>query len=199
MAAELVCSTHGPYDATYGNCPYCSGVINRPAGPPPLDEDDMPTDFGQGGNYGGGAAAWGDEDPTDISPSRQARGGFLEEEDPTDIGHGGHVDDSTELEFEDTSALGILVVKEGRRRGRTLKIKDGTIIGRREGDVILDDPKVSNPHAKLRIEADKFVIWDFGTKNGTSVNGERIRAATELKENDEIKIGDTVLILKVLM
>ena len=40
--AELVCPTHGPYDASYGTCPHCSGQANRPPAPTPLmDEDDM--------------------------------------------------------------------------------------------------------------------------------------------------------------
>jgi len=57
---------------------------------------------------------------------------------------------------------------------------------------------VSNPHAKITLEDETYVLWDFGSKNGTTVNDERIRAATELKENDVIKIGDTVMVLKVL-
>ena len=71
-------------------------------------------------------------------------------------------------------------------------------MGRKSGDLILDDPKVSNPHAKFKFENDAFEIWDFGSKNGTFVNGERIRSATKLKENDEVKIGDITFVLKVL-
>ena len=108
------------------------------------------------------------------------------------------MDDVTELEFIDTSALAILWVKEGSRRGRIHKIKDGATIGRSTGDVVLDDQKVSNPHAKFTLEDEKYILWDFGSKNGTTVNDERIRAATELNENDIVKIGDTVMVLKVL-
>ena len=64
----------------------------------------------------------------------------------------------------------------------------------------MDDPKVSNPHARFRLndEDDGFVLWDFGSKNGTYVNDEKIAAATALKENDVVKIGDTEMVLKVL-
>lgn len=199
--AELVCPIHGPYDASYGTCPYCSGILkpDRPPRPQPLgaSEDDMPTALGNSAP----AAGWDDEAPTEIGPGRAGRGRFLDldEEEPTEIGRyaGGDV---TELDISSAEAgvLGILWVKEGRRRGRIYKIKDGTIIGRTQGDLALDDPKVSNPHAKFTVEDGQFVLWDFGSKNGTFVNGERIRAATPLKENDTIKIGDMVFVLKVL-
>jgi pSer/pThr/pTyr-binding forkhead associated (FHA) protein len=94
--------------------------------------------------------------------------------------------------------LGILWVKDGNRRGCIYNIKDSSVVGRREGDLIIDDPKVSNPHAKFTVEDGQFIVWDFGSRNGTFVNGERIRAATLLKENDIIKIGDSTFILKIL-
>ena len=45
MSAELLCPHHGPYDASYGTCPYCSGDANRPPAPDPL-EDELPTEIG---------------------------------------------------------------------------------------------------------------------------------------------------------
>jgi hypothetical protein len=176
--AELVCPTHGPYDASYGTCPYCSGKAKRPPAPTPLDEDNLPTDFGE---------------------VRPALGGHYDDDvDPTELGFEHFLDDATELDYEDMSAQAILWVKEGDRRGRIYHIKDGSVVGRKEGDVLLDDPKVSSPHAKFTQEDDTYFVWDFGSKNGTRVNGERIRAATELKENDVIKFGDTYVVLKIL-
>ena len=194
--AELVCPTHGPYDASYGTCPFCSGQADRPPAPSPLDEDDLPTDFGS--DFQGGS--WTDDDaPTDLGDGRPGSGGHFDDDvDPTELGFEHHLEDATELDIEDMSALAILWVKEGHRRGRIYRIKDGDTVGRREGDLIIDDPKVSNPHAKFTIENDKYVVWDFGSKNGTTVNGAKIRAATELKENDLIKIGDTIMVLKTL-
>ena len=175
--SELVCQTHGPYDASYGTCPYCSVKANRPAVPSPL-EDDMLTEIGTAFRRPGAGVSFDDVDPTEFGRASW--------------------EDVTELGVLDTSAIGILWIKEGARRGKIYRIKDGTIIGRSQGDIIMDDPKVSNPHAKLTLENEQFVIWDFGSKNGTAVNGERIRAATQLNENDFIKIGDTVMVLKVL-
>lgn len=197
---ELVCQKHGPYDALYGTCPICSGASNLPPAPDPLMEDDMPTDLG-GGQFPEGYGE--DESPTELGAKRKQAAGYpgVEDEDPTEIGVEGRFVDVTEVEFEETGLLGILWVKEGPRRGRIHKIKDGTVIGRSDGDVILDDPKVSNPHARFRLEDDQFEIWDFGSRNGTFVNdnNNRIREATKLSENDEIKIGDTVFVFKVLI
>lgn len=193
---DLFCNIHGPYDASYGTCPYCSGRANRPPAPAPLD-DDLPTDIGLAGGAQGYGGYGDDDSPTEI-PGRRG-GNFLDsDDDPTELGVRFRQEDVTEIEFAETGVLGLLWVKEGSRRGHIYRIKDGATIGRSKGDVVLDDPKVSNPHAKLTLEDEKFVVWDFGSRNGTFVNGEKIRAATILEENDSIKIGDQVFVLKIL-
>jgi hypothetical protein len=195
---ELLCPQHGPYDASYGSCPYCGGSTRRPQAPAPL-EDDLPTDLGYAPAARGMAAGYDDEGPTEIGPGRRSSGRILDpdDEESTQLGRG-YRDDVTEIEAVVTGAQAIFWVKEGQRRGQIFKIKGDSIIGRSEGQIVLDDPKVSNPHAKIAIENDEYVLWDFGSKNGTFVNGERIRAATVLKENDTIKIGDRVFVLKIL-
>lgn len=196
--AEKVCPKHGPYDASYATCPYCQAEAGggRPAAPAPLD-DDMPTDLGAG--PAGGYGFDDDEAPTELGAGRGGPGFFdLEDEEATSLGKMQSLD-HTELEFVETGIQGLFWVKDGPRIGRVLIIKDGTVIARTEGDMVLDDPKVSNPHAKITFEDDAFTIWDFGSKNGTYVNGEKIRSATKMKENDTIKIGDTTFVLKTLL
>lgn len=191
------CPNHGPYD---GNaCPFPpphGNIGGRPENPSPLDDEDAPTE--PPGGYSKPAYDTGEE-PTDL-PGGQRRGGFVtEDEEPTEYGSSGHEDmDFTELEAPPTVTLALLWVKEGRRRGRTYPIKHGTLVGRKEGDLILDDPKVSNMHAKFNMEGDDFVVWDFGSSNGTWVNGKKIREATVLEENDLVKIGETVFVVKLL-
>lgn len=197
MSAELFCPTHGPYDAAYGSCPYCSGTNKRPPVPQPL-EDEMPTDLGD--NQPNRYAPFNEDDaPTDLGQARRPGGRFLDidDEEATELGRRA-IDDVTELDIVPTGLLGILWVRDGNRRGQIYKIKDGIVLGRNQGDLFIDDPKVSNPHAKFTVEEKQFILWDFGSRNGTFVNGERIRAATPLKENDTIKVGDTVFVIKVL-
>jgi hypothetical protein len=215
MTDELFCPKHGPYDASYGTCPYCSGAYKRPPEPKPLSEDDLPTDLGAGNQgrlsdedlptdlkYQGGPYDRRDSDgdaPTVIGPSHKVSGKFLDEE-VTTLGDRWRETEKTELYDENVPVgmMGILWMKEGDRRGKIYKLTDGAVVGRTHGDLILDDAKVSNPHARFVIEDNQFVLWDFGSKNGTFVNGERIRAATPLQENDIIKIGLSTFVLKIL-
>jgi hypothetical protein len=218
MTAELVCPIHGPYDASLRTCPYCSN--RRPPAPASLGGDETPTDIGYAqavgrpgsGNVddlptdlGDGSSsarqAIDEESPTEIPASRRKGGRFLDVDDEEETQLGKQYrrgEDVTELDVVSTGLLGILWVKEGNRRGQIYKIKNGSVIGRKEGDLIIDDPKISSPHAKITIEEDQFIIWDFGSRNGTFVNGERIRAATPLKENDTVKMGDSIFVYKVL-
>jgi pSer/pThr/pTyr-binding forkhead associated (FHA) protein len=63
------------------------------------------------------------------------------------------------------------------------------VIGRvSDVDLLLLDERVSRKHAKVSTHGGKMMIEDLASKNGTFVNGQRIRTA-ELKEGDEILIG----------
>jgi hypothetical protein len=139
-----------------------------------------------------------DELPTENDPKRQHTRKFLDEDDEELLATPEQDEDVTQLDFPQSKLMAILWVKEGIRRGKVCQIDHGAVVARVKGDLILDDPKVSNPHAKFTVEEDHLVLWDFGSRNGTFVNGERIRAATVLKENDVIKMGDTVFVLKLL-
>src|SRR3989304_6112978 len=112
MPEELVCPIHGPYDASFGSCPYDHPETGRrPTAPVPLDEDDLPTDLGGRPARPPGS----DEDePTDIGVGRRGRG-FLDEDEVTEVRK--PRDDVTEIEEVETGAIAILWVKEGRRRG----------------------------------------------------------------------------------
>lgn len=165
---------------------------DRPSAPPPLD--DMSTEF-----YGRGAD---DNEETKI-PGRRPANRSAEEDDVTRVGFDSSSRyDETVLDdafIRPKNAVeAILWVKEGSRRGKWYPIYNGAIIGRDEGNVILDDPKVSGSHAKITFENGQYFIWDFGSSNGTYVKGRRIREATPLEENDRVKIGDTVFLVKLL-
>jgi hypothetical protein len=168
-----------------------------------LDDDEAPTD--PWGGRGGPAAFDDDLEETDVRASRRGRGGFDDDLDVTDLPRrmqrrGDAWDDEETIVDRPakTGLLGWLVVKEGTRRGQFHEIKDGSTIGRDQAKVIIKDPKMSRPHAKVTVEDDQFVIWDFGSENGTFVNNEQIRGATPLQENDVVKMGDTVFVLKTL-
>ena len=158
--------------------------------------DDMPTDFGKDGFDddletrvpGGGSGGL-----LDLDDEETRIKGNLEYDDID--GEGSH----TEFDIPESGTLGLLWVTGGVRRGKIYQIRDGDILGKKEGNLYLDDPKVSTPHCRFRLEKTKFILWDCGSKNGTFVNNKRIRCAIELSENDVIKIGDIQFIFKIMV
>ena len=129
---------------------------------------------GGGGIAGGGRSFGNEEGETEIPSSR--RRGILDfdEEEVTELPKHRRGDDDdadkTELNEPPSITLGMLWAKEGSRRGHLYPIKHGTVIGRKEGKILLDDPKVSSRHAKFTVEDDDFVVWDLASANGTYVN-----------------------------
>lgn len=206
MTQEAFCPIHGPYDASLGGCPFCAQEGRNSGGAPTAgnvggvvppgeeetrvysgtgrsapasDIDEMPTQYTPGGGFSAGA----NEEETIL------RGRRWEDLDDLDV---------TVLEHKVVGTLGWLIVKKGDRRGRIFTLKPENTIGRKHADIVLADPKVSSLHAKIALMDGEFVITDVLSKNGTYVNGKRIKELLTLQENDEIKIGDTIMVLKVL-
>lgn len=188
MSPVKFCPEHGPYDASFDTCPQCGAAAS-----PPRSMDEMETDIGY------------DKRPPAVEEDETVIPGKGHRDFSTGYGttvlssEMGRAMDETQLDGSYQALVdAIFWVKSGNRRGRYYPVKHNTVIGRKEGDLILDDLTVSGTHAKITEQNGKYTIWDFGSANGTFVNGKRIREATPIDENDEIKIGDTVFILKLL-
>jgi len=68
------------------------------------------------------------------------------------------------------------------------------VIGRQPGlDLTLNSAFVSGRHAELTSLAGRLVIHDLGSRNGTYVNGHRIRRPVYLGSGDLIRLGDIKL------
>ena len=64
------------------------------------------------------------------------------------------------------------------------------IIGRAlECFIRLDDAMVSRRHAKLEVGRNEVVVSDLGSRNGVSVNGQKVMGTFALKVGDTIGIG----------
>lgn len=63
-----------------------------------------------------------------------------------------------------------------------------------QNEVTINDSKVSRHHCQI-IQHDNgsFSLSDFGSTNGTYVNGKRVRGEVWLNPNDVVRIGDTTL------
>lgn len=84
-----------------------------------------------------------------------------------------------------------VVLDEARRALSVGKSADNDL-------VIDDDPAVSRVHARLEHLGPAWCITDLGSTNGTTVNGERVFAPRTLFDRDEILVGRTRLVLRVV-
>jgi pSer/pThr/pTyr-binding forkhead associated (FHA) protein len=64
-------------------------------------------------------------------------------------------------------------------------------------DVVLDSPKVSGRHARLRQEGQQILVEDLGSTNGTFVNGQAVQRPTVVRAGDVIGLGTHSLKLEV--
>jgi len=85
----------------------------------------------------------------------------------------------------------MLLVLEGPGAGQRIVIEQQPlIIGREETcDLVIPDRQVSRQHARIRLEADRYVLEDLGSKNGTFVNGQELSGPYPLQDGDEIQIA----------
>jgi pSer/pThr/pTyr-binding forkhead associated (FHA) protein len=91
----------------------------------------------------------------------------------------------------------VAVIEGENHKGKTFELNGELIIGRSDKcHLMLDDPYVSQVHARLFPRGDAFLVEDMGSTNGTYLNRKRLAAPTELKRGDRIKIGKTVLELR---
>lgn len=69
--------------------------------------------------------------------------------------------------------------------------QDLLVLGRDETcDIMIPERQISRQHVRFhRDEADRYIIEDLDSKNGTWVNGHRLEGARELSDGDEIHIA----------
>lgn len=73
---------------------------------------------------------------------------------------------------------------------------DATVIGREEGEIVVDDPAVSGRHFQIEERGSEFYVRDLGSSNGTFLNGREVESA-KLQTGDRIRAGATVLTFSV--
>jgi len=73
------------------------------------------------------------------------------------------------------------------------------IIGRRvTSDLVVDwDDRVSRAHAELERVGDEWTIQDDGlSKNGTFLNEERVSGRRRMRDGDQLRVGNTLLVFR---
>lgn len=64
-----------------------------------------------------------------------------------------------------------------------------------EADVVVLDEKVSRVHCGIRLWDGEFFIKDLKSRNGTTVNGQRVEMA-KLNPGDRIRVGSTAFLFE---
>jgi transcriptional regulator with PAS, ATPase and Fis domain len=67
-----------------------------------------------------------------------------------------------------------------------------------EAQVVVDDRQVSRRHATLRLSGGVLAVEDLGSRNGTLVNGRRLRSATlRIGTGDVVEVGGCQLVVAI--
>ncbi|MEO6774093.1 MAG: GGDEF domain-containing protein [Kofleriaceae bacterium] len=106
-------------------------------------------------------------------------------------------EDTGTTDFEELPSSGgthrraCLTILTGTLSGQLFKVSKGQLtIGRSpHAELRLDDDGISRNHARIRSETNRAWIEDMESRNGTFVNGERIKDAVELKDGDKVQVG----------
>ncbi|MBN2306332.1 MAG: FHA domain-containing protein [Anaerolineae bacterium] len=217
------CKIHGPFDPPHRVCPYCAEEASqRQAFGPPvsaaaetLDEASPPDEA---------EFVRQTVEPDQPGQAKQPPVDVTEMMDRPGAPQVG-VYQSVDLR----PPLGWLIVKMPLdQRGTVYPVRANQVIGRM-GDIRWEDPRLSRQHARLTFEPPRdadsgdadydvmetdadvggsveaaemdgmFHIWPFGPTNPVYINDQEIRGATPLYENDLVRLGDTLLVFKVLI
>ncbi len=82
-----------------------------------------------------------------------------------------------------------IMALSGPVKGKTFDLKNGLVFGRAAGDVMLQDLRVSSPHAEIKIyKSGQIMLIDRNSKNGIEVNGEK-KAKSILSLKTRFSIG----------
>ncbi|MGH9746391.1 MAG: FHA domain-containing protein [Candidatus Acidiferrales bacterium] len=73
-------------------------------------------------------------------------------------------------------------------------VKEVSIGRSPDNGIIIDNPAVSHYHARVFNEEGRLMLEDFGSMNGTFVNGQRVKMVT-LKPGDSVGIGKHTIVV----
>ncbi|MBM4019309.1 MAG: FHA domain-containing protein [Planctomycetes bacterium] len=87
---------------------------------------------------------------------------------------------------------------KGNPQGKQVEVPQGTLtIGRAEdSDLIIASTRVSRHHCEILNEANRIIIRDKGSGNGTLVNGDKVQERV-LAPGDEVQVGPLTFCVEI--
>lgn len=93
--------------------------------------------------------------------------------------------------------ISLALVREGGVANTVTMRRAKLIIGRKpECEIRIPVPDVSREHCEIRVEAERVLVKDLGSSNGTYVDGQRVQEA-ELKAGSVLTVGPATFVVQV--
>ncbi|MCA9735292.1 MAG: FHA domain-containing protein [Deferribacteres bacterium] len=87
-----------------------------------------------------------------------------------------------------------LVFADGLHEERFPLSRHENKIGRDlSNEIVIHDAQISKQHAVVIREGERFLVDDYGSKNGVFVDGEKIQKPVIIEDGSLIKLGSTLL------
>lgn len=89
-----------------------------------------------------------------------------------------------------------LLVLSGARVGAVFHLdRPELLIGRSQrAEASFEDDGVSRTHARIRRDGAEYTVEDLGSRNGTFVNGLRVKGPTRVADGDKIQLGRSTIL-----
>jgi serine phosphatase RsbU (regulator of sigma subunit) len=95
------------------------------------------------------------------------------------------------------SKLVLQIDRRGRETVEHASEAGEVLIGRAErADVRVEGDSVSRRHARIFMDAGRWLIEDLGSRNGTLLNGRRLAVPTEARPGDAIGVADAIITIR---
>lgn len=112
-------------------------------------------------------------------------------------------EDSTLIEATNPNGQGSFIVTNGPQEGQTIplllhQVTLGRATSNATWEILLQDPSVSRPHARVSKQDQTWHVVDLGSSNGTRINGKELPANQQhpLRDGDTVELGGSILLFR---
>jgi hypothetical protein len=85
---------------------------------------------------------------------------------------------------------------DGAERAHPLPEGDNLIGRDADAPIRVDHPDVSRRHARIKVDGERILLEDLGSKNGVFIDEQRVDGTAALSHGDRLEIGGLVLELR---